>query len=94
VAARVRFLAAALLLVGCASADLRHGQSGNYHVFLGAWPRVQEACRAIGVTGEGVIFGCWLKAGDTHWIWASEDTQLADTLAHEIRHTHEGLFHP
>lgn len=92
--------ALAWLLAACATtpagplAGLQHGQSGPVHILIGPWPRIQDACRAIGVKEPGVIFGCWLPAGETHWIWAAEGTTLADTLAHEIRHALEGYWHP
>lgn len=94
-------LALSLGLAACATtpagtptAGLAHGQSGRFHVLIGPWSRIQEACRGIGAVGEGAILGCWLPAGDTHWIWVADGSTLADTLAHEVRHSHEGHWHP
>lgn len=77
------------------AASFRHGIDGNYHVLLGSPSAVDEVCRRVGVNApsEIAVKGCWLKAGAAHFIWAAEDLALQDTLAHEIRHTHEGQFH-
>jgi hypothetical protein len=66
-------------------------------VLLGPLAPVAEACRGLGVTTPflgSTLKGCSLSVGDSHWIWAVQDDYLVDTLAHEIRHTHEGAWHP
>jgi hypothetical protein len=91
------------LLGGCATPPdynptgaLTHAISGRFHVLLGSPPRVDEACRSVGidaVAGQRVR-GCYLKAGDAHFMWISQDLDEAETIAHEWRHSIEGAWHP
>lgn len=85
-------LGCAALMDGQPTQGLEHGISGRFHVLIGPVSRVIEACRGI-TNSPYEARGCYLKAGNTHWIWVSEDTELANTLAHEIRHSHEGEWH-
>lgn len=94
--------ALALLLAGCATTPnynptggLTHAINGRFHVLLGPANRVDDACRGLGidtVAGQRVR-GCYLKAGDAHFMWVAQDMDEADTIAHEWRHSIEGAFH-
>ena len=95
----MRLILLTIFLTGCATPSLdhtgglTHAISGPFHVLLGPPNRVDEACRGVRTEGDRRIRGCYLRAGDTYWMWIAEDQDRADTIAHEWRHSIEGDFH-